>query len=1313
MDINENLQQVTTFTGGMNTDTSDSLIGNDQYRMARNVRLTTNTDNNTGELHAIEGTQITNIISEDGEQILALTSIKNYGIVITQDSQGNWYIYRFDGSNAYAGRELFFGPCETPIATKGNKLSVVTRYESDEIMKLYIADGVHEIMMINVGGDAPKTPHTEIEYLTGYTSAILSPTTIKISAASGQLYPAKVQYCYRLYSSHGFTTKLSCLSKPLSIYKTENSGYSNVERSGRAVDITIPDVNTYKANTSKTLDNIQVFRITYRENGQQPQVSLVFDQQYNIGETLTDTGNIDIQTVGISEFLSYIQLKIIPKVLESKNNYLFAGNVNYKQKEIDDKFKDVDVTVQSNFNSDGIALTKGGYFQFNLGYGEQYWLKLDNSGRNIGNSYLCFRPGETYRFGVILYDEDGNASSVKHMCDLNIPDYYFAKQGKFFYNDVINPMIGGIKIDQPTLRVELKKHIPNCSKFEIVRCIRTINDKRTITQGIVGRPLEPKKKKQTEQSSALQYTGKLCPSGFMTLDQIVATDDDVVGGSGSGYTIYANPCMDVLQFASPEYSYQPDDIEDLLNQNIGNLKIQEIENYQCPILKDKYTDVEVYSDYGQYKKNNVKYYTQNGDIIDTLLEINDKTYISANNKNSFKFWLRYNSETKHSYLFFKPFISNFNRNHGYDDQPFGNLIKFERNGNTGYIAFNYLYPYTKRETYKFEKKITNLAFPKVPEYNTLATGETIRFQDDITTIGNRQYVGWSAPCILDANVGSSSTIYDRWKSGNAYDWRNNPNFAGSFYPIGTTGKCILLELDSNIQARWCDDYTSKGFTITVADIKKPAVPYGGTSKSALQNSVYYSYGEVFNNNQYPEDLHITTSSKLSCGDCYIQLFDYAALHNWYDTTFVQPVKMGTMYTVPLYTDIDIRAQFGHKFNMDTNKSYYIQDTACAFDDYVQTKNLYMYNTAYNANPDVIGYTTEEKNKKDTNQYTTRVHYSEQKTNGENYDNWLQFKSLNFLDVDSRYGDITELKLFKDKLIFWQDNATGILAVNERVILQDAQATQVVLGTGAVLDRYDYISTIFGMKPNQNVAASSNEALYWWDGYRKEILQYVDKYSINTLSTAKYIKNYLNQSTECDRPYVMYDDKYKEVIFGCIYNYNNPYLRPESIVYNESIQKFISVYDFLPFFSVQINDKLYIANQSKIYTRKESNGSSTDLFVTNVFPSITYVVNKNSGYTKTFDTQMFDGEFDDINNIKLKYKTSLKQISRFDLQENHEGYNKISDREGDYRINIPRNNNSAYGDRMRGKTMECEFKSSSNSSKFSLKYIVTKYRISCS
>ena len=110
------------------------------------------------------------------------------------------------------------------------------------------------------------------------------------------------------------------------------------------------------------------------------------------------------------------------------------------------------------------------------------------------------------------------------------------------------------------------------------------------------------------------------------------------------------------------------------------------------------------------------------------------------------------------------------------------------------------------------------------------------------------------------------------------------------------------------------------------------------------------------------------------------------------------------------------------------------------------------------------------------------------------------------------------------------------------------------------------------------------------------------------------------------------------------------------------------------------------------------------------PKLKYIVNKDPIYNKVFDVQTFGGRFyggddEDLVNLNFDYKTPLKQHSS---AEHGEG---ITNREYDYRLAIPRNNDDLYGGRMRGKTMECEITSDSNNKDFSIQYVTTKYRMS--
>jgi len=93
MDTDTN-QQINQFSKGMVADISDALLDDGQYRMAKNLRYVTDNEENTGELHMIEGSRYAYSIG-DNEQILASTQIRNIGVVITKDGD-TWRIRAFD-----------------------------------------------------------------------------------------------------------------------------------------------------------------------------------------------------------------------------------------------------------------------------------------------------------------------------------------------------------------------------------------------------------------------------------------------------------------------------------------------------------------------------------------------------------------------------------------------------------------------------------------------------------------------------------------------------------------------------------------------------------------------------------------------------------------------------------------------------------------------------------------------------------------------------------------------------------------------------------------------------------------------------------------------------------------------------------------------------------------------------------------------------------------------------------------------------------------------------------------------------------------
>jgi hypothetical protein len=144
MDINDN-QQVNTFLKGMNTDVSDALIDSSQYRYAENLRLTTTGDNNTGDLHLISGSSLyTTIPGWDANHVLLNScKIRDLNVFVIKNTS-EWMIYVIRDSSD-GGSVDKWCTLTGPASNITNSVSLVGRYEDEDHVYLYIADGKQQI----------------------------------------------------------------------------------------------------------------------------------------------------------------------------------------------------------------------------------------------------------------------------------------------------------------------------------------------------------------------------------------------------------------------------------------------------------------------------------------------------------------------------------------------------------------------------------------------------------------------------------------------------------------------------------------------------------------------------------------------------------------------------------------------------------------------------------------------------------------------------------------------------------------------------------------------------------------------------------------------------------------------------------------------------------------------------------------------------------------------------------------------------------------------------------------------------------------
>ena len=616
----------------------------------------------------------------------------------------------------------------------------------------------------------------------------------------------------------------------------------------------------------------------------------------------------------------------------------------------------------------------------------------------------------------------------------------------------------------------------------------------------------------------------------------------------------------------------------------------------------------------------------------------------------------------------------------------------------------------------------NLQDDRATFYNTSAAIDRLNFQNKIVT---------PSPVCIGTSNGFKQDL---------------PNVITYFANNKEFGQADFTLNGENIFNKYLGGFDYQIVNNTKTNIYKPSIAgtflcnvqqvpdiYGGQSYTARKENIYYSYGDFYK----PQDK--TQTIYVFDGDTYITPLEYFSMHKWAtsDRSVKHPVRNSIIYSIPLESSINMDLTYGHEFsknaignnagNLESNAQINpVQDQNIGF---TQSDKMYLYNSVYSTNQKARVFATDQDDTQSLRNVDYRVYYSSPKENNEVIDSWCKFQTSNYIDVDTRYGSINKLRTFQNSLLFWQDNAFGKLAVNERSVITDNSNAALSLGTGGVLERYDYISTLYGMKKGQITDTQSDSSIYWWDANNLDILCYNN--GLKNLSKNNNLHDYINKNVNrlSQSARSTYDNKYREVIFQILDSNDNQ--EGQSIIYNEDASVFTSINDThgnkTPF-TITFQLGKYSITDNSIYKYNTSiKKHAYSITGKRITPYIKYVVNNLYQTPKVFDIQTFGGYFqdesennvwDNKNDLGFNYftKNSTYKDDQYYQISNVEGKD-ITNREYDYRLDIPRAKTdgklSLFGNRMRGKTMIVEMYSNSNSVDFSLQYIITKYRISCS
>lgn len=1330
--------QINTFAKGLDMDTDITMLPEGKYRYAENIRLITDADGTTGMLQNIEYIRQYGGGIPTDEQIIGTTTARTYdantkgtvecGIVLTKKMVGAKAYNTLYKVTGFQSQQL-----KSTVITCGtlgieNNVSIVSNYESDYVCNIYICDGLTPIKVINIYDDKLKEDEQVIEVndptrFDITPGCILLPFTFQNTIA-GALPAGTIQYCYQLFNQNGPETTTSALSELIPITKYDKAGESykvkgqlKGELSNKGCQIQASFKNDGR------FDRARIFSIIYLDNTSIPDIYIINEVEIpNSGNEFNtfvynDTGSSFVSKITIDEFNAMVPFEFNAKCIEKMGNRLYAANIQELTWDVE-----YDARAYRSTSSGHITLDSSDSVKAITGTLSADG-KINNGSIEVPKEHDCINPSNVdilssaeycyagaygKRGGVgpnvsyeFVYAETVPSDSYAYNVTIcrNVELNATATSAKTYILNESGSVIDTIPASNQIMSIPNYSNPYVCANYlgyqrdEIYRFGIIFYNNKGIPSPVhwIGdirmpsaedgwdtpiRPFHSGKHSYSYNGPVelvayalgIKFTINNIPSGVVSyeivrcdrneIDRTVVTQG-IMGGlfsfDGWGYS-------DVPYLG--DYDTRPTPMFNLASdfRMLYRYKTGKYDKNEHKVARGYF---EFVSPEVCIAKDTILQNIINNTLV-PLYKVNSASNGNVSIPQADVYSTADGSLKKNDELF--GFLAEDNRidmGYGYENKKYGFAGVFK--------YYNTKYDSTIKQNLPIEDGIVSNT---LPYFINLDDAKNYAQQ-----IGNRQYVNLSV---------------------------------GGYRQVSNHGVSAVLQVpdsyDPYIYPTKIEDFC----TAIIANVKQQVIPYGGNTYISRQNSVYNSCG-CFN----------TVSNKsVYCfgGDTYLGVLDYL------NTSVIQLEKDPEKQTesrlccvnyIPLESNVNLNLRSDdsyHRSASGLNGPNLVQNEPIALPNgYVQKKPYYEYNTVYSSTSGSKQYVPKTIYSVDKQMNQNRIVVSELKTNNEMTDSWTKFKFANYLDVDSEYGQITNLKSFNNKLFYWQDNAVGVASVNERSLITDNNIAELTLGTGGILTRFDQVATLNGSSiVNDKSITNSATTIYWYDFDKNEICM-LGGNGVTPLSKVKGTQSYLNSLPRSVKGNAVsfYDKKYNEVWFR-IYN--------KSLIYNEQLQSFTSFYTHNPNWFFPFSDKLItIKDNNMYYLHNIFEVDDSDQPREERISKVEFVVNKDISNTKVFDNVVFSAELenrDGFDSPMIKdiiFKTKTQETNALTI-------NDIDLREDNYRFAIPREKASgnatqqltsqSYLGRMRGKYLICDYTFDCNNNReFKLPYIKTTYRYS--
>lgn len=380
---------------------------------------------------------------------------------------------------------------------------------------------------------------------------------------------------------------------------------------------------------------------------------------------------------------------------------------------------------------------------------------------------------------------------------------------------------------------------------------------------------------------------------------------------------------------------------------------------------------------------------------------------------------------------------------------------------------------------------------------------------------------------------------------------------GSTFPIATpysySSGCRKIIFKTTVN-HW-ETNNSYGSISQVADFNKlmancvtgadKVSQYGGQSNSAIANTLYISTGHfqpidtftlantingTFVGGPYDgQNKYTFNNIEVFGGDCYLSLIDIGyGLYN--DVQAIgEPLSVGIYFPCECNVNYNLRRglKVSAKAMYPTGMMAYTQGGNSFLEGY-------SYNKSYSTLGSAIQYPALPLNYAFVSKFEARARFAGKKYIGELIDSFRKFLINDFIDLDSRYGEINNIRSKDNRVLVWQNHAINSVPVLERQLLGATAGASTVIGTGGVIDRFDPI-TSFNGNQHQFGLTQTEFGFMWFDMRNRALCIIGMSGEIQEISLVKGLQTFFNSEFN--------EGDYSVINPTNIYNTNN-YMIPE-------------------------------------------------------------------------------------------------------------------------------------------------------------------------